>query len=345
MREDAIFRIFSMTKPITGVAMLILYEEGRYLLTDPVAGFLPEFGAMEVYAPGAAPGPGPAVGESEPARPMTIQHLLTHTSGLVYNANEEGLPGIYRRSEIWSAATLEEFTRRVAELPLDCEPGSEWNYGVSMDVLGRLVEVLSGQPFDRFLEERIFEPLGMVDTAFYVPEEKLSRLAASYGATAGKGLERRDPNGLGFRDPGTVPYGGHGLVSTAADYLRFAQMLVNGGELDGFRVLGRKTVELMMSDHLGPQLGAAPLDGFDPWLPGSPAGFGFGLSGAVLRSAALAAVPGSVGDFSWGGAASTYFWVDPEEELVGLFLTQLAPSDTYPLRALMRVLTYQAIID
>ena len=295
---------------------------------------------MKVWAGAAA-----AAEDGLPAKPMIVQHLLTHTSGLIYNEDSEGLPGIYSAADIWGAGTLEEFVLRVARLPLDCEPGSEWNYGVSMDVLGRLVELLSGQPFDRFLQQRIFVPLGMVDTGFFVPESKLDRLAASYRATPTGGLERLDPDNFGVSDPETVPYGGHGLVSTASDYLRFAQMLANGGELEGVRILGSKTVELMMSNHLPPELGPAPLEAIDSWLCGSPRGIGFGLSGAVMVDPVLAEVPGSPGDFSWGGAASTYFWVDRQQGLVGLFLTQLAPSDAYPLRDLMRTLTYQAIVD
>jgi CubicO group peptidase (beta-lactamase class C family) len=215
-----------------------------------------------------------------------------------------------------------------------------------MDVLGRLVEIWSGKSLDRFLSERLFEPLGMVDTAFYVPDEKTDRFATNYRATAERGLERIDgPQDSSYRGPSAVPYGGHGLVSTAADYMRFAQMLANRGELDGVRILGRKTVELMMMDHLGPEYGPEPLAEARSWLGVPTTGIGFGFTGSVVRDVAQGSLLGSPGTFSWGGAASTYFWVDPAEELVGLVLTQLMPSDTYPIRAQMRVLTYQAVLE
>ncbi len=342
MRPDTIVRIYSMTKPVTGVAALILYEEGRFLLTDPVARYLPGFSDMSVYLGGGADGP-----RTGPAGPMTIRHLLTHTSGLIYGGDShEGLAGIYERAGIWKASTLQEFADRVAALPLAAQPGTAWNYGVSLDVLGRLVEVASGMPFDRFLHERIFEPLGMVDTGFFVPRAKIERFAASYGPDDRGGMRRIDvPRESGFLDPGVVPYGGHGLVSTAADYLRFAQMLANGGTLDGVRILGRKTVDLMLSDHLGRDLGPAPLAEAAGWYQNDPRGLGFGLAGAVVTDPGLAGLSGSAGTFFWGGNASTFFWIDRAERIVGLLLTQLEPSDTYPLRGAIRALTYQALID
>jgi CubicO group peptidase (beta-lactamase class C family) len=341
MRSDTIFRIYSMTKPVTGVAMMILYEEGRYLLTDPVSKYLPELQDMKVYLGGLGDNL-----RTEPAREMTIKHLLTHTSGLVYGAEEPGVPQMYGDAELWKSASLEAFIDRLVTLPLVAQPGTEWHYGVSMDVLGRLVEVLSGTSFDQFLVERIFQPLGMVDTAFFVPDDKLERFAANYQATPEGGMKLIDaPQESDYRNPDSVPFGGHGLVSTASDYLRFAQMLLNGGELDGVRILGRKTVDFMMLDHLGPELGPEPLGEAAGWYGMHPQGLGFGLTASVIRNVAQTSLMGSPGVFSWGGAASTYFWVDQSEELIALELTQLMPSDRYPIRAEMKILTYQAITD
>ncbi len=349
LRSDSLFRIYSMTKPVTAVAVLMLYEEGKFLLSDPVALYLPEFTDMHVY-----------VGENDvegraatrPAeRPITIEHLLTHTAGLSYDDDTAaGVPGLYAEADLWSVNSLAEFTATVAALPLAFEPGSRWQYSVANDVLGRLVEVVADQGFDEFLEARIFVPLMMNDTAFYVADAKIDRFAPLY---------RRDGNGMRlhetateseYRNPERVPFGGSGLVSTAADYLRFAQMLLNGGELDGVRILGRKTVELMMMDHLGPDLESPRLN--ESWLGRTEnrsgdmrLGFGFGYGGYVISDVAQNAVPGSVGTYAWGGAASTYFFIDPHEEMIGLFLTQLTPSDSYPLRAQFRGLVYQAIVD
>ena len=277
---------------------------------------------------------------------MTIKHLLLHTSGLIYGADEPGVPQLYRDAEIWEAVSLEDFVDKLAGLPLLAQPGTEWNYGVSTDVLGRLVEVLSGERFEEFLEERIFLPLGMVDTAFYVPDEKLDRFAANYQATPEGGLKLIDsPKNSEFRNPNPVPYGGQSLVCTVGDFVRFAQMLANGGELDGVRILGRKTVDFMMLDHLGPELGPAPLGEAAGWYGMSPEGLGFGLGGSVVRNVAQNSLIGSTGDFSWGGVASTYFWIDRSEALIAVQFTQLMPSDKYPIRAEMKILTNQAIID
>jgi len=341
MRPDTIFRIYSMTKPITGVAMMILYEEGRYRLNEPVSKYISELQNLTVYLGGLDKNL-----RTEPARQMTIKHLLLHTSGLIYGADEPGVPQLYRDAEIWKAGSLKEFIDKLAGLPLIAQPGTEWNYGVSTDVLGRLIEVLSGKPFDEFLAERIFQPLDMVDTAFYVPDEKIDRFAANYEATPEGGLKLLEtPKDSEFRNPNPVPYGGSGLVSTVGDFLRFAQMLANGGKLDGVRILGRKTVDFMMLDHLGPELGPAPLGEAAGWYGMSPEGLGFGLSGSVVRDVAQNSLIGSIGDFSWGGAASTYFWIDRSEELIAVQFTQLMPSDKYPIRAEMKILTNQAIID
>jgi CubicO group peptidase (beta-lactamase class C family) len=341
MRPDALFRIFSMTKPVTGVAVMILFEEGRFLLTDPVAKYLTEFEDLQVFAGGSADDP-----QTEPAGPITIEQLLTHTSGLAYDDPGPGVNEMYRVADLWTVASLKEFTEKLTGLPLLYQPGTRWHYSVSMDVLGRLVEVVSGQPFDRFLAERILDPLDMEDTAFYVPAEKADRLAALYRAASDGGFERVKREGTDpAMSPDSVPFGGSGLLSSARDYLRFAQMLANGGELDGVRILGRKTVDLMLGDHLGSRLGPAPLAGFEPWLQSSASGVGFGYTGAVITDPALSNLPGSVGQFFWGGWASTFFFIDREEQLVGMILAQLIPSDAYPLRADARILTYQALID
>ncbi len=339
LHPETIFRMASMTKPMTGVAMMILYEEGRYLLTDPVSQYLPEFADLQAWVGGTAEAP-----QTEPARPMTVKDLLTHTSGLIYGGNESAVGQLYGQAQLFAAPTLADFAARVASIPLAFQPGSRWEYSISQDVLGRLVEVLSGQPFDEFLAERVFEPLGMKDTGFYVPEPDAERLAASYRATPERGMELVSSR-PGIHDPDRVPYGGGGSVSTAADYLRFAQMLANSGELDGVRILGRKTVDLMMMNHLDPELGPEPMAAMTSSLQSSPRGVGYGLTGAVITDVAQSSLPGSVGTFSWGGARSTYFWVDRSEELVGLLLTQVSPSDRYPLRAEIRILTYQALIE
>jgi CubicO group peptidase (beta-lactamase class C family) len=277
---------------------------------------------------------------------MTIKHLLTHTSGLIYGDDEPALAKMYKEADLWSVSSLEEFTRRLARLPLASQPGTQWHYGVSMDVLGRLVEVLSGQRFDRFLAEHVFGPLGMVDTGFVVPEEKRHRFAALYQAIPQGRMERvvdTDENVYFARNP--VPFGGHGLVSTPVDYLRFTQMLLDGGELEGVRILGRKTVDFMMMNHLGPELGRTPLAEAAAWYQFDAAGLGYGLTGAVVTDAALGSVLGSSGIFFWGGNASTHFWIDREEDLIGMVFTQLTPSGTYPMRSKMRILTYQALIE
>jgi len=350
MRKDTIVRLYSQSKPITGAAVLILFEEGRFLLTDPVAKYLPEFEGVRVLTGFEDGEP-----QTEPARPpITIQHLLTHTAGLTYDFFPTPLGGMYREAGVVGAApgvpyeSLAEWTAALAELPLQSHPGTAWNYSVAMDVLGRLVEVVSGMTFRDFLKTRIFDPLGMVDTDFYVPPEKLDRFATNYAPTPdGKMTVQDEPSKSPYRSLPKVEMGGSGLVGTAADYFRFAQMLANGGELDGVRILGSKTVELMMSDHLGPDFPPDPLTSlFGLLRPGVRSlGYGFGLTGFVVTNAALTGLPISNGVFSWGGAATTHFWVDPQEDLVGIVLTQLLPDGTYPIRELMQVLTYQAIVE
>ncbi len=332
MQEDTIFRIYSMTKPITTVAALMLYEEARFRLTDPVAQYIPVFKDVQVLDNT----PGSGVKLVAPARPMTIRDLMTHTAGLSYGFEENcHIDELYRQN-VWGvmdanpSITLAEMVEAVGKQPLAFHPGERWRYSVATDVLGYLVEVVSGMPFQEFLRERIFEPLGMRDTAFYVPPEKLDRFSACYGPDTEAGLKVVDAPATSryTQMPGT-PSGGGGLVSTTSDYLRFAQMLANHGTLGEARLLGRKTVELMTSAHF-------PLDE-------KYADMGLGVS--VLRDLGQGQQLGSVGNFGWGGAANTDFWVDPREELIGVLMLQFMPGGTYPVGQDFRILTYQALVD
>lgn len=344
MRPDTIFRMYSMTKPVTGTAIMILYEEGKIALTDPISKYLPEFTDMRVYV-------GKKGGEvvTKPAnKPITITHLLTHTSGITYDFWPHPVGTIYKNAglDIVSAyqneLDLEAYVKLLAEQPLFGQPGEQWEYGLNMDVLGRLVEVVTGQRFGDFMEERIFGPLGMVDAGFHISDDQLDRFAANYAPSPEGRMFLIDPPKLSlYRQDISLHLGGAGLVCTAADYLRFAQMLANGGELDGVRILSPTTVDLMMSNHLPPALGDSPLGVL---FPGAR-GLGFGFCGSVVTDAAAMGMAGSKGEYSWGGAASTDFWIDREQELVGMVLTQLLPAGTYPTRARMHQMTYQAITD
>lgn len=352
MARNTIFRLYSQSKPVTAVAVMVLYEEGHFLLTDPIADYLPEFSEMRVYL-----GEKDGTIQTEPAGPITIQQLLTHTSGLTYDFFGTPVARLYAQAGANGAApmsrhgSLDEWTRALAEQPLIAHPGTAWNYSVGIDVAGRLVEVASGQSFGEFLKGRIFDPLGMTDTAFYVPDEKLSRFAANYSPTpTGQMMMVDNPEASPYRKPPKIEMGGSGLVGTAADYLRFAQMLANGGELDGSRILAPSTVDLIMSNHLHSEMPPDPLSslfgGASPFGGGTRAwGLGFGLAGFVVTEPALTGIPMSKGTYSWGGAATTHFWVDREQELVGIVLTQLLPDGTYPVRQRMQQLTYQAIIE
>jgi CubicO group peptidase (beta-lactamase class C family) len=315
---------------------LMLYEEGRFRLTDPVARYIPAFEKMRVLE-SAAGSPARLV---EAARPITIRDLLTHTSGLSYGFDEKVyLDDLYRK-HIWGALdanpemSLEAVVSEVAKLPLAFQPGTAWRYSLATDVLGYLVQVVSGMSFEDFLKQRIFEPLGMVDTGFFVSTEKVGRFSAVYGPDQKNGLKVIDPiSNPRYLNPPKNPSGGGGLVSTAGDYLRFAQMLGNGGVLDGARLLGRKTVELMTTNHLP--------DGVHPDDPAS----GFGLGVSVLLNLGKSQTLGSVGNYGWGGAANTNFWMDPKEQMVGILMLQSMPMDTYPAIADFRILTYQALVD
>jgi CubicO group peptidase (beta-lactamase class C family) len=353
LRPDTIFRIYSMTKPVTSVALMTLYEEGRFQLDDPVSRFVPEFAALRVWDDGTPL----SYRTAFPEREMTVRDLLTHTSGLTYGfMGRHPVDALYRKAGVEGraplapqeghpAADVAEMVAKLARLPLLFSPGSRWSYSVATDVCGHLIEVISGQPLDQFFTERIFAPLGMPDTGFSVTEDQAERLAACYALTPANPLVEVDPVATSsYRAQPTFLSGGGGLVSTAADYLRFAHMLLNGGELDGARVLGRKTVEYMTTNHL-PTGGDLASMGQPVFAETTYEGIGFGLGFAVMLDPARAAVIGSAGEYSWGGAASTTFWVDPREELVGMLLTQLIPSSAYPVRREMRVLTYQALID
>lgn len=335
MQGDTIFRIYSMSKPVTSVAVMMLYEEGHFQLGDAVSKFIPEFKDVKVFVKKTEAG----IELTEPKREITIRDLLMHTSGLAYGLNKATpVDEMYQEAEIFSwEQTLEEMIEKLVELPLANQPGSKWKYSISIDVLGRLVEVISGKRFDVFLEERIFEPLDMKDTGFYVPEEKMGRFAELYKKAESGEFEPVDPEKWGgFTESTRFFSGGGGLVSTVSDYMCFCQMLLNGGELDGVRLLGRKSVELMTTNNLPDEL--------LPYGGGDLKGYGFGLGFAVITDAAQTGILGTEGQYSWNGAASTGFWVDPEEELIGIFMTQSMPYTNRFVQEL-KVLTYQAIVD
>ena len=346
LTPDTIWRIYSMTKPITSVAAMMLWEEGLFELKDPVSRFLPEFADQRVWRSGSTTNP-----RFESLRdPMEIWHLMTHTSGLTYGfMNAHPVDEMYRKAGYdFSApedATLAEISEQVAALPLLFQPGTEWNYSMSIDILGRIVEVLSGQSLADFLRTRLFEPLGMIDTGFFVPEADVDRLAALYTPhpATGQATPLTALGRMALERP-SAHLGGGGLVSTMSDYLRFAEMLRCGGALDGVRLLSPRTVRYMTTNHLP---GGVDLSEFGRPLFAETTfdGVGFGLLGSVTIEPVKTKVPGSVGDFGWGGAASTYFWVDPVEDLTCVFMTQLLPSQKYPIRSQLKQLVHQALVD
>lgn len=338
--EDTLFRIYSMTKPITSVALLQLYEQGHFQLDNPVAALIPAFQDLQVYVDGE----GDQMTTKPPARAVTFRDLFTHTAGFTYGLfNSHPVDQRYRERQVMGG-TLAELIERVATIPLVFTPGSRWNYSVATDILGYLVEIISGQPLDHYFAEHILGPLGMVDTAFTVPAEKQARFAANYGYHEGGMRLIDDPTASPYLQAPRLRSGGGGLVSTCADYFRFAQMLLNKGELDGVRILGRKTVELMTANHM-PNHGDLSSMGMPVFSETPYDGIGFGLGVSVMLNPAKAQILGSPGEFAWGGAASTAFWVDPVEEQIVIFLTQLMPSSSYPIRRALRVLTYGAIVD
>jgi CubicO group peptidase (beta-lactamase class C family) len=324
MRPDTIFRMFSMTKPITSAAVMMLYEEGKFLLDDPVSKYAPAFGDLKVLAREG----GNAADVVDLKRPLTIHHLLTHTSGL---SNSRG----YQEAKVFTPRdTLAAMAARLATVPLAHQPGEGWRYGQSLDLLAYLVEVWSGKSYDVFLRERIFEPLGMTDTAYFVPPDKAGRVAKTYSLNDDGVVTPAERQGDPSSKPTYFP-GGSGLFSTASDYLRFCQMLVNGGELDGKRLLSETTVDFMLRNHLPREI--IPPDG-----PNGRKGYGFGIGGAVLMDPAASEVLSAEGEFSWGGAAGTYFWVDRKNELAAVWLVQRPPFVHGPSKR-FKVLTYQAL--
>lgn len=345
VKEDTIFRIYSMTKPITSVAMMMLFEEGRVALDEPVHKYIPDWKNLGVFQAGATP-----LFQTRPTtRPMLIVDLLRHTSGLTYGFQQRtNVDAAYREKkigEIEKAGTMQSMIDDLAKIPLEFSPGDAWNYSVSTDVVGYLVEKMSGKPFEQFLKERIFDPLGMNDTDFFVPPEKAHRLAACYSAN-GKGgmILQDDPKTSSFLSPPSFISGGGGLCSTAADYLTFCRALLNRGELNGVRLLGPKTLALMTGNHLP---GGRDLTEMSKSLfsEATYAGIGFGLGFSITMSPSQTLIPGSVGEYSWGGAATTSFWIDPIEDLIAIFMTQVLPSSSYPVRRELRTLVYSAITD
>jgi CubicO group peptidase (beta-lactamase class C family) len=338
MRLDSIFRIYSMTKPIVSVAAMILVEEGRLGIHEPISTYLPEFKDMQVAVESTDASGAPSLSTVPAKRAITVQDLLRHTSGITYGVflpKTSPLGTLYREAKPFSAATLAEFSTTIAKLPLRYEPGTTWEYGHSTDILGRVVEVAAGQPLDRFVAERILTPLKMVDTGWHVPPGKLARFAQPIPGTEKNWLPEVL---LDFSKPATFFAGGHGMVSTAGDYLRFAQMLANGGELDGVRILGPRTVAYMASDHT---LGAGIGKGSN-YLPGP--GYGFGLGFGVRDAVGVSNWMGTPGEYFWGGYAGTAFLIDPKERLVPVFMSQ-APEKRQHYRNLFRATVYQALTD
>ena len=339
--RDTIFRLFSMTKPITSVAAMMLYEEGHFSLDDPVGKFIPDFAKMKVLDGMGETG----ICLADQDRPMTIRHLLTHTSGLTYGLfRDTPADAMFHEARINDAdSTLKEMMEKLGRIPLVHQPGTKWRYSISSAVLGYLVEVVSGLPFDRFLHERIFAPLGMDDTSFFVSEENMSRLATAYVPSRGGGIA---PHEGSVTTRHTRPYklfsGGAGLVSTASDYMCFCQMLLNGGVLDGERLLSPKTVQMMVSDHLTDDLKPYAVE---ERMAAYTKGCGFGLGFSVVNDIAQHGVPGSNGMYSWFGLASCYFWIDPSEELIAIMMTQFLPATWYPLHREVQTATYQALME
>jgi len=345
---DDIFRIYSMSKPIVSAAAMALYEEGLFQLDDPVARYLPEFGDGQLWLDGEG-----ADMKTEPVGDaMQVWHLMTHTSGLVYGNREDGAVGAaYRAAGVdfsgsRNAGTLEDMTKRLAAMPLRWRPGTRWEYSVSTDALGRFIEAVAGAPLDEVLHTRIFEPLGMDDTYFQLPAEKADRLTSLFTKQADGSRIETDPASAAssWVKPVTLFSGGGGLVSTASDYLKFCEMLRGLGAYEGTRVLGRKTAEYMMRNHLP---GNADLTSMGQPVFSETAydGIGFSLAGSVVIDAAKAKALCSEGEFAWGGVASTGFWVDRAEGIVAIFMTQLTPSSSYPIRRELRSLVYQAITE
>jgi CubicO group peptidase (beta-lactamase class C family) len=344
MRDDTIFRIYSMTKPITSVALMMLWEEGRFQLTDPIHRFIPSWRDQRVWQEGV----GDEMVTRPPLAPPTMQHILSHTAGLTYGGLLPGLEtpvdeayqglGVARGQ----GETLREFADKLGRVPLLYDPGQRWCYSLATDVCGALVEIISGQPFEVFLQERILQPLGMVDTGFRVADEQVDRFAACYMRLPDKRLILEDdPETSHYRHKRNFFSGGGGLVGTTTDYMAFCEMLRQGGQYNGYQLLGRRTLELMTANHLlgGQSLAQMALGAFSET---ANAGVGFGLGFASTLDEVASASVGA-GDFYWGGRASTIFWVDPEEDLQVIFMTQLIPSSTFNFRGQLKNIVYGAL--
>ena len=342
MADDTIFRLYSMTKPIASVALMTLFEQGHFQLNDPVSRFIPAWRDHKVWVSGE----GASMETVAPARPMTMRNVLSHTGGLTYGATNHPVDRIYRELGVMRGPgeTLAGFAEKLAKVTLRYQPGERWMYSLSTDVCGRLVEVISGKPFDQYLQETIFDPLDMKDTSFMVAPRKLDRFAANYERQANKTLKLiDDPERSNYLKPPTFFSGGGGLTGTTADYLRFCEMLRRGGELDGARILGPRTIDLMRQNHLagGKDLSTMAIGAFSET---AYEGVGFGLGFAMTLGQVEAGALGG-GDYYWGGAASTIFWVDPKEDLVVIFMTQLMPSATFNFRGQLRNIIYSAIVE
>jgi len=344
MTEDVIFRDFSMTKPVTGVAMMILYEEGRWLPSDPIAKFIPEFAHLKVFK---EIGPDGKMELEDPVHPPTMGELMTHTAGFTYGIfGATPVDKMMSEKQVWGSRTLQEFVDRLSTVPLLYQPGTRWVYSVSMDIEGYIIEKISGQSLPDFMRDHIFNPLGMKDAGFYVPADKRGRFAQLY-VTNPHGDLVADPTGGGlsglFASPPTLPLGGGGMVSTTADYYRFMQMLLNRGELDGKRILAPSSVALMTSNHLRPELLA---DKFGIGAMTLRPGFGYGYSCAVAFDPLEANMSEGKGSFSWGGAAGTWFWVDPTNDLIFIGMVQRMMGPASPnIESESRPLVYQALVD
>jgi CubicO group peptidase (beta-lactamase class C family) len=341
---ETIYRIYSMTKPITSVGLMMLFEEGHFLLENPVHRFLPEFEDVQVWDGGTVDAPQ----TRPPARAITVHDVLTHLSGLTYGFHyQHPVDELYRNNGLGDFSEpsfdLAEGMERLASLPLLADPGTRWNYSMSTDVCGRLIEVMSGQPLDEFFRDRIFDPLGMSDTGFHAPESELDRCCPLYVKGGDGALKVMAPSTSMVQPPKFLS-GGGGLVGTGPDYLRFCHLLGNGGELDGVRLLSPRTLRYMARNHLpgGKLLNEV---GQSTFSEAAMEGTGFGLGFSVIQDAAALQNLASEGEFAWGGAASTAFWVDPVEDICAVFMTQLLPSDTYPIRRQLRAAVLQAVID
>ncbi len=351
IEHNTIYRIYSMTKPLTAVVVMQLVERGKLSLDQPIADFLPEFAAPRVFV--RFDGETPVTEAAQ--RPITVRHLLTHTSGLSHSFNDgiEPTGALYKRAGLvaghecadGTVDSLAALSRRIAQIPLAAQPGTRWIYGTSLDIAGRVAEVASGVEFAQLMREQLLAPLRLADTTFQLQAAQKPRLAALYIAAPDAETRRVPPEQIpSWGDEHVVPTGGMGLFSTLADYTRFVRMLMNGGELDGVRVLAESGVRQMMTDQLGPSFGTEPLSGAARFgLGGEVKGLGFGLGGSVLRDAALAGGIGSAGEYSWGGAASTTFWVNRREGLGAVLMTQKLPSGVRPLRDEFRRLVYRSL--